>query len=112
MLTERRLAIATRALTVEILELWGAAVQPPHRVPPEIIAKRQQDYFQGRLNEAVIELSEGSLELLAEVLEEISAIAIGEEEIVNWRPLSLEEARSRIGEPIVATAMETNVAQR
>ena len=99
MLTERREAIATKALWVEILELWGLARQPAHRIPEAIVVQRQRQYFRWRLKEA-LEVLWADNELLAEVLEEILLIATGEDVIINWRPLSLEEARARIGEPL------------
>jgi hypothetical protein len=101
MLTERREAIATKALWVEILELWGLARQPAHRIPAEVVRERQQAYFRWRLEEAITKLSADG-ELLAEVLEEILLIATGQEKIVNWRPPALEEMLLRIGKPLAS----------
>jgi len=69
-------------------------------IPTAIVAERQRGYFQWRLEEAVAELSEGSSELLAEVLEEIFLVADGTDTIINWQPPALEDMISRIGEPL------------
>jgi len=98
MLSERRFRIFAKALFIEMLQLWGIAKQPPHRIPEAIVAQRQREYFRYRLSEAIARLGEDK-ELLAEVLEEIILVATGEVEIVGWRPLSLEEARWRITQP-------------
>jgi hypothetical protein len=104
MLKDRRIKIAWKAYLAEL-----GVMQALERPSEAEIAERARRYFRWRLEEAVEVLGSDS-SALAEVLNEMYALLIGEEEIVNWRPLSLEEARSRIGEPIVATAMETNVA--
>jgi hypothetical protein len=99
MLTERREAVLVQSLWIERLVFWDLARQPAHRIPTAVVAERQRAYFRRRLEEAV-ETLPGDSEPLAEVLEEILLIATGEDVIINWRPLSLEEARARIGEPL------------
>jgi hypothetical protein len=99
MLTERRFQIFARSLFIEMMELWGLARQPAHRIPEAIVAQRQQAYFRWRLEEAVVGLSADS-EPLAEVLEEIFLIAIGEKEIINWRPPAIEAMLSKLTEPL------------
>jgi hypothetical protein len=99
MLSERREAIWTKALVIEILELWGLARQPAHRIPTAVVAEQQRKYFRWRLEEAVEWLYFDS-EPLAEVLEEILLLVTGEEEIVKWTPPALEETLSRITEPL------------
>ena len=99
MLTERREAIWIKSLFVEMMELWARAEPPARLIPESVVVQRQRQYFRWRLKEA-LEVLWADNELLAEVLEEILLIATGEDVIINWRPLSLEEARARIGEPL------------
>ena len=99
MLTERRFQIFARSHFIEMMELWGLARQPAHRIPEAIVAQRQQAYFRWRLEEAVVGLSADS-EPLAEVLEEIFLIAIGEKEIINWRPPAIKAMLSKLTEPL------------
>jgi hypothetical protein len=109
MRAERREAIFVHSLFVEMIELWARAQQPAHRIPEAIVRERQLEYFHWRLEEAVGRLEEGDGEVLGEVLEEMLMISTGQEEIINWRPVTLEDARRRIGKPIVR--METNGAE-
>ena len=101
MLTERRFQIFARSLFIEMMELWGLARQPAHRIPEAIVAQRQQAYFRWRLEEAVVGLSADS-EPLADCLEEILLLATGEEEIINWTPPALSETLSRITERLAS----------
>ena len=73
------------------------------------IAERAKKYFHWRFVDAVRQLP-GDSSLLAEVLNELFALLVGEDEVEGWRPITFEDARSRIGEPLIA--METNAAQR
>jgi hypothetical protein len=82
-----------------MLQLWGFAQHSPRRLPEAIVAGRQREYFHLRLAEAIARLPKDN-ELLTEVLEEIILIATGEDEIIGWRPVTLVEARTRIGEPL------------
>jgi hypothetical protein len=63
------------------------------------IAERFRRYFRWRLEEAVEELPADSAKL-AEVLNEMLALLIGEDEVEGWRPPSLAETLSRIMEPL------------
>ena len=63
------------------------------------IAERARKYFRWRLKEAVQVLGSDS-SALAEVLNEVFALVIGEDEIIGWRPPSVEEMRIRITEPL------------
>jgi hypothetical protein len=99
MLSERRFRIFAKALFIEMLQLWGIAKQPPHRIPEAIVAQRQREYYRYRLSEAIARLGEDK-GLLAEVLEEILLIATGEDEVVGWRPPAVEETLSRLREPL------------
>ena len=82
-----------------MLQLWAFAQQPAHRIPESIVAERVRAYFHWRLEETLECLCFDS-EPLADVLEEILLIAAGEDEIINWRPPTLAETLSRIGEPL------------
>jgi hypothetical protein len=66
------------------------------------IAERFTRYFRLRFGEALEALS-GDSSALAEVLSEMLALLIGEEEIVGWRPPALEETLSRITEPLASS---------
>ena len=65
------------------------------------IAERARGYFRWRLEEAIGDLT-GDSSALAEVLNEICALVIGQEEIENWRPPALEEMLLRIAEPLAS----------
>ena len=58
-----------------------------------------REYFQWRLEEALEVLPTDSAKL-AEVLNEMFALLVGEEEIKGWRPPALEDVHSRIGESL------------
>jgi hypothetical protein len=106
MLTARKLRIAWKAYIAA-----KVAMQMLDRPSAAEVARRQQGYFRWRLTEALDRLSTDS-EHLGEVLEEIFLIATGVDEIIDWRPVTLVEARTRIGEPLIAPKMETNAAER
>ena len=63
------------------------------------IAERARRYFRWRFMEALVVLPDDSF-ALAEVLSEMLALVMGEEEIVGWQPVELEGARSRITRPL------------
>jgi len=70
-----------------------------------------REYFRWRLEEALEVLPTDSAKL-AEVLNEMFALLVGEEEIKGWRAPALEDVHSRIGESLKrAPRMETNAAQ-
>ena len=93
---------------------WLAERGVIHRLerPSEaVIAERFRRYFRWRLEEALEVLGSDS-SALAEVLNEMFALVIGEEEVEGWQPVALEDARARIGDPRIAPKMETNAAER
>ena len=78
---------------------------------PEELQEMVREYFRRRLEEALEVLGSDS-SALAEVLNEMFALVIGEEEVEGWQPVALEDARARIGDPRIAPKMETNAAER
>ena len=58
-----------------------------------------REYFRWRLEEALEVLPTDSA-MLAEVLNEMFALLVGEEEIKGWRAPALEDVHSRIGESL------------
>lgn len=81
------------------LEAWYAEKRVLMRLEkpsPEVVQERCRAYFKWRFREAVEALSSDSAGL-AEVLIELLALIVGSEEIIGWEPVSLEEARARIG---------------
>jgi len=78
---------------------------------PEELPEMVREYFRWRLEEALEVLPTDSA-MLAEVLNEMFALLVGEEEIKGWRAPALEDVHSRIGESLKrAPRMETNAAQ-
>jgi hypothetical protein len=63
------------------------------------IAERFRGYFHWRFVEAVEVLGSDS-SALTEVLIEMEALLVGEEEIENWRPPALAETLTRIADPL------------
>jgi hypothetical protein len=63
------------------------------------IAERARGYFRWRFKEAVEVLPADSAKL-AEVLSEMIALVIGEEEVEGWQPPALEEVLRRLTEPL------------
>ena len=106
MLTDRKLRIAWRAYLAD-----KAVMQRLERPSEAEIAERFRRYFKWRLEEAVEVLGSDS-SALAEVLSEMFALVIGEDEVEGWRPVALEDARARIEEPFIAPKMATNAAER
>jgi hypothetical protein len=66
-----------------------------------VIAERFRRYFRWRLEEALEVLGSDS-SALAEVLNEMFALLIGEDGVEGWRPPALEEVLSRIREPLTS----------
>jgi hypothetical protein len=96
MLKDRRIKIAWRAHLAEL-----GVIQRFERPSETEVADRCRRYFRWRLAEAVEFLSTDS-EKLAEILNEILALVIGEDEVENWTPPALEETLSRITEPLAS----------
>jgi hypothetical protein len=93
MLKDRRLRIA-----------WLAdkgVMQMLERPSEAEIADRAKKYFRWRLEVAVAALS-GDSSALAEVLNEVFVLVIGEDEIIGWRPPALEEMLLRLEEPLTS----------
>jgi hypothetical protein len=86
-------------------------MQMLERPSEALIAERASRYFRWRFQEALEVLGSDS-SALAEVLNEMFALVIGEEEVEGWQPVALEDARARIGDPRIAPKMETNAAER
>jgi hypothetical protein len=103
---DRKMQIAWRAWLAE-----RGTMQRLERPSEAEIADRARGYFRWRLEEA-IGLLPLSSQKLAEVLNEMYALLLGEDEIQSWRPVALGDARRRIGEPLIASKMETNAAER
>jgi hypothetical protein len=103
MIRERRLRIAWKAYLVD-----KGVMQMLERPSEAEIAERARKYFRWRLEEALEVLPTDSAKL-AEVLNELFALLVGEDEIVDWQPPTLAEAGARIGGPL---RMETNAAER
>jgi hypothetical protein len=80
MLQDRRLRIAWKAYLAE-----GLALQLAEHPSRAVVAERMREYLSNRLERAIRVLSEDS-SLLADILVEMLEIAIGEEEIIGWRP--------------------------
>jgi len=66
---------------------------------PEELPEMVREYFRWRLEEALEVLPTDSA-MLAEVLNEMFALLVGEEEIKGWRAPALEDVHSRIGESL------------
>ena len=97
MLKDRRMRIAWRA--------WLAERGVIHRLerPSEaVIAERFRRYFRWRLEEAVEVLGSDS-SALAEALNEMFAMLVGEDEVDGWRPPALEQTLLRIREPLTGS---------
>jgi hypothetical protein len=90
MLTKRQARIGWRAYLCEQI----AMRRTEHPSEAEI-EKRMQGYFRWRFEEAIEALPVDS-SALAEVLSEMLAVVIGEEEIEGWQPPALAEVRARI----------------
>lgn len=63
---------------------------------PEVVERRFREYVKWRLQETINVLTHNP-EPLAEMLEEVLLLLSGEEMIIGWAPLSIEEAHARIG---------------
>jgi hypothetical protein len=94
MLTDRKLRIAWKAYLCEL-----GVMQALERPSQAEVSERVGGYFRLRFMEAVAALS-GDSSALAEALSEMLALVMGEEEIVGWKPVELEGARSRITHPL------------
>src|SRR5262249_55626914 len=95
MKVDRRLRIAWRAWLAE-----RGTMQMLERPSEAEIAERFRKYFKWRFQEALEVLDSGECSALAEVLTEMYALVIGEDELEGWRPPALEETLSRIGKPL------------
>jgi hypothetical protein len=73
-------------------------MQVLERPSEDVIAERFRRYFRWRFQEALEVLGSDS-SALAEVLNEMCALVIGEDEVEGWGPVALEDARARIEEP-------------
>jgi hypothetical protein len=98
MLQDRRIKIAWRTYLAEL-----GVVQALERPCEAEIAERFRRYFRWRFQEAVRQLP-GDSSLLTDVLNEMFALLIGEDEVEGWRPPALAETLSRITEPIIASS--------
>ena len=96
MLKDRKMQIACRAWLAE-----RGTMQRLERPSEAEIADRARKYFRWRLEEAV-EALPGDSSALGEVLNELEALLLGEDEIQGWRPVALGDARRRIREPLMA----------
>jgi len=93
---DRRLRIAWRA--------WLAnkgVMQMLERPSAAEMADRARGYFRWRLEEA-LEVLPNDSSALGEVLNELEALLLGEEQVEGWRPVALGDARRRIREPLMA----------
>ena len=75
---DQRMRIAWQAWLTD-----KGTMQRLERPSKAVIAERARRYFRWRLEEAV-EVLPGDSSALAEVLNELYALLIGEEEIINW----------------------------
>ena len=100
MLTERREAIATKALVIEILELWGSSAAAGAPDTGSDRCPTTTGIFPVAVRRSSCRALRADSEPLAEVLEEIFLIAIGEKEIINWRPPAIEAMLSKLTEPL------------
>ena len=96
MLKDRKMQIACRAWLAE-----RGTMQRLERPSEAEIADRARKYFRWRFREAV-EALPGDSSALGEVLNELEALLLGEDEIQGWRPVALGDARRRIREPLMA----------
>ena len=96
MLKDRKMQIACRAWLAE-----RGTMQRLERPSEAEIADRARKYFRWRFREAV-EALPGDSSALGEVLNELEALLLGEDEIHGWRPVALGDARRRIREPLMA----------
>jgi hypothetical protein len=74
-------------------------MQALERPSEAVIAERARGYFRWRFQEALEVLGSDS-SALAEVLNEMFALLIGEDEVEGWRHPALAETLSRTMEPL------------
>jgi hypothetical protein len=97
MRVDRKFRIAWRAWLAD-----KGVMQRLERPSEAVIAERFRKYFRWRFEEALEVLSSDS-SALAEVLNEMFALLIGEDELEGWRPPALAETLSRIMEPLTSS---------
>jgi hypothetical protein len=94
MLRNRRIKIAWKAYLAEL-----GVMQALERPSEAVIVQRFRGYFRWRFQEAVEVLGSDS-SALAEVLNEMCALVIGQDQLEGWRPPALAETLLRITEPL------------